>query len=121
MKIRKLHPEKTPEGFYINIDPSGAEVELDIGSLALRVGDEYASIAKFYILITKHICLEDEHCLEAKKNALMYLKRVQKYYIEHAIFEDLEVLAFLKKHKRRWEQCLKEIEEEREARKGEKR
>ena len=83
--------------------------------MALRVGDEYASIAKFYILITKHVCLEDKHSQDAKKNALMYLKRVQKYYIEHAIFEDLEVLAFLKKHKRRWNKCLKEIAEEREA------
>ena len=119
MKIHKLHPDKTPEGFHININPTGTEVELDIGSLVRRVGDEYASIAKFYILISKHICLDDEHRRDAKKKALMYLKRVQKHLINHAIFNDLEILAFLKKHKRSWETCLKEIEEELKAERAE--
>ena len=40
-----------------------------------RVFDEFASIVKLYIKITKHVSLRDEDCRDAKEKTLTILEK----------------------------------------------
>ena len=42
----------------------------------------------------------DEDCRDARKKTLLYLKKVNQHFIDHEIFDDIEILEFLKKHEK---------------------
>ena len=117
MKVRKLHTNNEPpyDPIYVKPDDAGVSAIIDIPAMIETICDELAEAVKTYIKISKYEYVRDYHKDEAVERALHYLSRITRILKYHAIFEDLEVLALLKKHKRQWDIYLKEIEEEREA------